>query len=151
MEKNMNTERKRELYDFAMRNAEESIKKADEQQKIFDSTALKFSAGAFALSFSVINTFIPLSGARSKAVLLCAWLAFTLSIMAGLLSCIVAVEKHTYDYRYEIERYEAVSNGRNEPEYKKRYFRFCDFLNKSTFIFFTVGIICLLLFVFKNI
>lgn len=151
MEEKLNYERQKELYDFAVKNADESIRKADEQQKSFDSTILKFSAGAFALSFSVINTFIPLAGAKAKEALLFAWISFTVSIMAGLLSYIVAVEKHTYDYDFEIERYESLVNGKDEPEYKKRWFRLCDILNKSTFVFFTSGIVCLLLFVFKNI
>lgn len=147
----MTYDQKKELYDFAIKNARESIEKADEQQKIFDATILKFSAGAFALSFSVINTFIPLGFSKVKTALFLSWLSFTLSIIAGLSSYILAVKKHSYDYDFELERYERLSNDEEEPEYKKHFFRFCDWLNRLTFVFFVSGISCLLFFVFKNI
>ena len=147
----MTYERKKEIYDFAMKNADESIKKADEQQRYFDSTILKFSAGAFALSFSIINTFIPLDSARFKFSLFLSWLSFTLSIASGLFSYLLAVKKHTYDYDFELKRYEFISAGKEEPVYNKRWFFVCGWLNSFNFIFFLSGIICLLFFVFKNI
>ena len=147
----MTYEAKKELYDFSIRNAEESIKKADEQQKVFDSMILKFSAGVFALSFSIINTFIPLSKAHHKILLLLSWIFFILVILTGLLSFMGAVKKHTYDYDYELKRYEQLSEDKEAPEYNQRFFKICNVLNVFTFILFIAGIVCLLSFVFTNL
>ena len=147
----MTYERKKELYNFAIKNADKSIDKADEQQKILDSTLLKFSAGAFALSFSIINSFIPLSTSHFKIILLLSWSFFTLAIIIGLLSFIFAVKKYTYDYDFELERYEDLINENDSPIYNSNYFKLCAYFNNFMLICFCLGMICLLLFVFINL
>jgi len=144
-------ERKRKIYDdfsSAWDSQREIQLEADAR---FHKNILAIASGSFGVSFAFINQIVPLSGAVHIAVLVLSWLFFGLSIVCAVLEPRVGsvIQDKLLD---DIEK--NIELGYEGKPYKKTNKRLLMLptrvLSWLSFIFFVIGVICLLYFVYLN-
>ena len=122
-----------------------------ETEERFHKSILTLAAGSFGVSFAFINQIVPLQEAFQLNTLVIAWLFFGLSIIFTILESRIGSlvqDKLLNDIEENIEK------GYEGKPYKKTnkwlVMLPTRILNWAAFILFTMGVLCLLYFVYIN-
>jgi hypothetical protein len=145
-------ERKRNIYDDFSSAWDKQLKIQLEANARFHKSILTMAAGSFGVSFAFINQIVPLNSAIYTAILVLSWLFFGLSIICAVLEPRVgsAIQDKLLD---DIEKnIELGYAGRSYIGTNKRLLMFpTRALNWLSVILFTLGVLCLLCFVYLNV
>jgi len=144
-------ERKRTIYDDLITAWDKQRKIQLEADSRFHKNVLAMAAGSFGVSFAFINQIVPLENAVHPAVLVLSWLFFGLSIVFAILEPRIGsvIQDKILD---DIEKnMELGYEGRPYKESTKWLLILpTRVLNWLSFSLFTMGVICLLFFVYLN-
>ena len=145
-------ERKKKVYDDLSLVWDDQRNIQLEADARFHKNILMIAAGSFGVSFAFVNQIVPLNNAFQTNFLIWAWISFGISIMLTIIDPFVTSfiqDKLLNNIEKNIERgYE----GKPYTEINKRLVMLpTRILNCLAFGFFTVGVICLLYFVYINI
>lgn len=134
-----------ELYHEHRKQAWQDIQTSTDQ---FDKSLLTLSSGALALSLAFIKDLVPLKFAEGIFWLYTSWICFVLCIVVTLFSFSISVQalKLNLDYvqKYYIEKKDEYFAKQN---LWPKAVSWCSVLGGG---FFLLGIICTMVFVFKN-
>jgi hypothetical protein len=120
-----------------------------EMDRIFNTSIVSSSAGAFGISFAFINTIVPVADAAFKYLLVASWSCFALCLIIMITSFLASAHLH-YKICNEIAAgLEARYQGK-QPNRKPRG-GFVIIINFISTILFMSGIICLIGFVLLNV
>ncbi len=135
-----------ELYHEHRKQAWQDIQTSTDQ---FDRSLLTLSSGALALSVAFIKDLVPLKSAVGLWWLYASWASFIVCIIVTLFSFPISVKalKINLDYvrKYYIEEKEEYFDRRSRWS---KAVSWCTILGGA---FFLLGIICTMVFVYKNI
>jgi hypothetical protein len=130
-------------------------KLTETQQKTLadaDKWMMTLAAGSFGLSFTFINSLIPIEKAVYKPLLIAAWVCFALVLVIQLAGFTLSSLRFTLMVE-EADRNLSLKYEGKEPEYKRRSIYFDPnrvMMYAALFIFFG-GLVCLLVFVARNL
>jgi hypothetical protein len=127
-----------------------------EAQRATDALADKWiftlAGGSFGLSFAFIDTLVPLQSAVYKPLLIAAWACFAVVLIVQFIGLVVGSIRLTRLVAQE-DRDLAIKYEGKTPEHKRRSIIFDPnrVIMYAVLLVFLGGLVCLLLFVAKNI
>jgi hypothetical protein len=117
--------------------------------KMFNTSIVSSSAGAFGISFAFINTIVPIASASFKYLLIASWGCFALCLVLMITSFLLSSHLH---YRVCIDISDSLQNRYEGkwPENKTRgkYIVVTNFISMFLFI---GGMVCLIGFILLNV
>ncbi|GHT71778.1 hypothetical protein FACS1894110_25360 [Spirochaetia bacterium] len=138
-----------ELYEASQKYRERLDNSRREQDAKFDKNLLSLSAGSFGVSFAFIGQVVPMASATHIPFIVLSWACFAVSI----LSIVVSFRISSFIHRKLIEQENknlALQYEGKPAEYKVKGVS-VDIFNYTALTTFIGGIVCLLLFVVKNL
>lgn len=117
----------------------------------FENWLMKLSAGSFGLSFVFIDHFVNFDNTKCLFFLKISWLSFALCLIFSLIDYLVTASGRLKTIKNIWIEYENEVEGENKKELKNNSDTFDTILTALNLILFSSGIICLVIFVFKNI
>jgi hypothetical protein len=140
------------LYEAHNRYTDKLIETQRKTLAAADKWLMTLAAGSFGITFTFIDTLVPLQSAVGKPLLLTAWACFALVLVIQLagftLSSICFTLMVDEEDRNLTRKYEG-----KEPEYKRRsiYFDPNHVLMYAVLFIFIGGLVCLLSFIARNL
>lgn len=147
----MTYEEKKILYDFHKENSDRIEKERSFQQHSFDSWLLKLCAGSFAVSFAFIEKLIDFSAAVCKPVLILGWICFSACLVLSVFGFMNSEKLCHIGFVNEWNKYKNETENKNIKISRNFRNRIARFLNYASFALFTGGVLCLIIFLAKNI
>lgn len=117
----------------------------------FESSLMKLSAGSFGLSFAFIDKFVDFNNAKNPVFLKISWVSFALCLVFSLCGFLFSANGRLKTIKNMWIRYENEVNKKNKKELKNHSDTLDSIFTILNLLLFFSGIICLIIFVFKNI
>ena len=122
------------------------------QDSLFNKYITTITAGLFGVSFAFIDKLVPFQAADYRAVMVCGWALFAVTLVTAIVCHLVSSFIHS---RYCEDIAEDIQRGYEGKPYiqrKRWYYRWAlNVLYITSFLGFLGGIVCLILFVTLNI
>lgn len=138
-------------YKVTLKDSEKRYNDYKELMSRFWNWLLKLSAGSFGLSFAFMDKFVNLKNAKNIHILEFSWLCFALCLTFSLMDFLLSASDRMKTIKNNWIVYENEVNKTNKEIIKSR-FEFIDtLLIALNVLLFSAGIICLIIFVFRNL
>ena len=122
------------------------------QQHCFDSWLLKLCAGVFGVSFTFIDKLVDFSVAEYKLLLITSWLLFAFCLVTEIFNFMNSERLYRLSIVNNGNKYMNKAHGKHLPtNLGKKSSKLAGALNLISFILFFAGVVCLILFVAKNL
>lgn len=147
----MTYEEQKNLYDFHKENSDRIEKERVFQQHSFDNWLLKLCGGSFAVSFAFIEKLIDFSIAICKPILIIGWSCFALCLVLSVFGFMNSEKLCSKGFDNEWDLYRNETENTNIKHKKSITGYIADFLNPLNFSLFAIGVLCLVIFLAKNL
>lgn len=122
------------------------------QQHSFDSWLLKICAGVFGVSFAFIDKLVEFTVANWKTLLIASWFLFAFCLVTEIFNFMNSERTYRLDIVNNGNKYMNEAHGEHLPtNLGKKSSKLSGLLNLISFILFFAGVVCLILFVAKNL
>jgi hypothetical protein len=140
------------LYEANERYTDKLIETSQKTLASADKWLMTLAAGSFGLSFTFINSLIPIEKAVYKPLLIAAWACFALVLVIQLFGLTISSIRYTLMVK-EADMNLALKYEGKEPEYKDRsiYFDPNHVMMYAVLFIFLGGLVCLLTFIAQNL
>jgi hypothetical protein len=140
------------LYEANERYTDKLTETQEKTLAATDRWLMTLAAGSFGITFTFIDTLVPLQSAVGKPLLLTAWACFALVLVIKLAGFTLSSLRFTL-MAGEVDRNLSLKHEDVEPEYKHRsvYFDPNRVMMYAALFIFSGGLSCLLIFVARNL
>lgn len=121
------------------------IEEERQQSRLFDRGVLTLTAGAFGLSFLLLQS---IENPRELFLIGFGWLGFCMSLLSTMVSFLCSQEA----YRRQVEILDNIQNADSSQriDFQNCWERYTKWLNWGSLFGLLVGIICLAVFAYRN-